>query len=155
MRVTNISNVGARCVSLSPLGKGAGLIPGNYAIPAVTLRAMAVYTTTMPTNAYRGSGRPEVTYVIERLVDQAAAELGFDRIALRRKNLIKPKAMPYRNGVGMLYDSGTYEKNMDWAMGIADWKGFAKRRREAKKHGKLAGLGLANYVESSIGAPKE
>ena len=155
MRVTNISNVGARCVSLSPLGKGAGLIPGNYDIPAVTLRAMAVYTTTMPTNAYRSSGRPEVTYVIERLIDQAAAELGFDRIALRRKNLIKPKAMPYRNAVGMLYDSGRYAENMDWAMEIADWKGFAQRRREAKKRGKLLGLGLANYVESSIGAPNE
>ena len=86
---------------------------------------------------------------------KVATELGFDRVALRRKNLIKPKAMPYRNGVGMLYDSGTYEKNMDWAMDIADWRGFAKRRREAKKHGKLLGLGLANYVESSIGAPNE
>jgi carbon-monoxide dehydrogenase large subunit len=155
MRVTNISNVGARCVSLSPLGKGAGLIPGNYDIPAVTLRAMAIYTTTMPTNAYRSSGRPEVTYVIERLIDQAAAELGFDRIALRRKNLIKPKAMPYLNAMGMLYDSGRYGENMDWAMEIADWKGFAQRRREAKKRGRLLGLGLAMYVESSIGAPNE
>jgi carbon-monoxide dehydrogenase large subunit len=155
MRVTNISNVGARCVSLSPLGKGAGLIPGNYAIPAVTLRAMAVYTTTMPTNAYRSSGRPEVTYVIERLVDQAAAELGVDRIALRRKNLIKPSAMPYTNAVGMVYDSGRYADNMDRAMEIAEWKGFAQRRREAKKRGLLLGQGLAMYVESSIGAPNE
>jgi carbon-monoxide dehydrogenase large subunit len=155
MRVTNISNVGARCVSLSPLGKGAGLIPGNYAIPAVTLRAMAAYTTTMPTNAYRSSGRPEVTYVIERLVDEAAAELGFDRIALRRKNLIKPNAMPYTNAVGMVYDSGRYADNLDWAMEIADWKGFSQRRREARKRGKLLGLGLAMYVESSIGAANE
>jgi aerobic carbon-monoxide dehydrogenase large subunit len=155
MRATNISNVGARCVSLSPLSKGAGLIPGPYDIPAVTLRAMAVYTTTMPTQAYRSSGRPEVTYVIERLVDIAAAELGFDRIALRRKNLIKPNAMPYRNAVGMLYDSGRYAENMDWAMEIADWKGFDKRRREAKKRGRLLGRGLATYVESSIGAPNE
>ena len=155
MRATNISNVGARCVSLSPLSKGSGLIPGSYDIPAVTLRAMAVYTTTMPTQAYRSSGRPEVTYVIERLVDIAAAELGFDRIALRRKNLIKPKAMPYRNAVGMLYDSGRYAENMDWAMEIADWKGFEARRRDAKKRGKLLGRGLANYVESSIGAPNE
>jgi len=155
MRATNISNVGARCVSLSPLGKGAGLIPGSYDIPAASLRAMAVYTNTMPTNAYRSSGRPEVTYVIERLIDQAAAELGFDRIALRRKNLIKPKAMPYRNAVGMRYDSGRYAENMDWAMEIADWKGFEARRRAAKKRGRLLGRGLANYVESSIGAPNE
>jgi carbon-monoxide dehydrogenase large subunit len=155
MRATNISNLGARCVSLSPLSKGAGLIPGPYDIPAATLRAMAVYTTTMPTQAYRSSGRPEVTFVIEQLIDNAAAQLGFDRIALRRKNLIKPHAMPYRNAVGMLYDSGRYAENMVWAMDIADWKGFDKRRRDARKRGKLLGRGLANYVESSIGAPNE
>ena len=139
MRATNISNVGARCVSLSPLSKGSGLIPGSYAIPATTLRAMAVFTNTMPTNAYRSSGRPEVTFAIERLVDTAAAQLGVDRIALRRKNLVPPKAMPYRNSVGMLYDSGRYQENMDWAMEIADWKGFAARRREAKRRGKIVG----------------
>jgi carbon-monoxide dehydrogenase large subunit len=155
MRATNISNVGARCVSLSPLSKGSGLIPGSYAIPATTLRSVAVFTNTMPTNAYRSSGRPEVTFAIERLVDEAAKQLGVDRIALRRKNLISPKAMPYRNSVGMLYDSGHYEENMDWAIEIADWKGFPARRREAKRRGKLLGRGLANYVESSIGAPKE
>src|SRR5499426_2985379 len=153
MRATNISNVGARCVSLSPLSKGAGLIPGSYA--TATLRAMAVYTNTMPTQAYRSSGRPEVTFAIERLIDTAAAELGIDRIALRRRNLIRPEAMPYRNAVGMLYDSGRYEENMDWAMDVADWKGFDARRREAAKRGKLLGRGLANYVESSIGAPNE
>src|ERR1700688_2963494 len=155
MRATNISNVGARCVSLSPLSKGSGLIPGSYAIPATTLRAIAVFTNTMPTNAYRSSGRPEVTFAIERLIDTAAAQLGVDRIALRRKNLVPPKAMPYRNSVGMLYDSGRYAENMDWTMEIADWKGFAARRREAKRRGKLLGRGLANYVESSIGAPRE
>jgi carbon-monoxide dehydrogenase large subunit len=155
MRATNISNVGARCVSLSPLSKGSGLIPGSYAIPATTLRALAVFTNTMPTNAYRSSGRPEVTFAIEQLIDAAARQLGVDRIALRRKNLVPPKAMPYRNSVGMLYDSGRYEENMDWAMAIADWKGFAARRRDAKRRGKLLGRGLANYVESSIGAPRE
>src|SRR3954470_3781243 len=155
MRATNISNVGARAVSFSPLSKGSGLIPGSYDIPAVTLRAMAVFTNTMPTQAYRSSGRPEVTFAVERLIDNAAAELGMERIALRRKNLIKPKAMPYRNAVGMLYDSGRYEENMARAMELADWKGFAGRRREARRRGKLLGLGLANYVESSIGAPNE
>ena len=113
MRATNISNVGARAVSFSPLSKGAGLIPGSYDIPAATLRAVAVYTNTMPTQAYRSSGRPEVTYAIERLIDTAAAQLGVDRIELRRKNLIRAEAMPYRNPVGMLYDSGRYEDNMD------------------------------------------
>ena len=133
LRATNISNVGARCVSLSPLSKGAGLIPGSYAIPAATLRAMAVYTNTMPTQAYRSSGRPEVTFAIERLVDAAAEELGIDRIALRRKNLVRPKDMPYRNAVGMLYDSGRYEENMDWAMELAEWN--SSRRAGARRRG--------------------
>src|ERR1700731_4149340 len=155
MRATNISNVGARCVSLSPLSKGAGLIPGSYAIPAATLRAMAVYTNTMPTQAYRSSGRPEVTFAIERLIDVAAGRLGIDRIELRRKNLIRPELMPYRNAVGMTYDSGRYEENMDRAMAIADWKGFPARKRAARRRGKLLGRVLANYVESSIGAPNE
>jgi carbon-monoxide dehydrogenase large subunit len=155
LRATNISNAGARCVSLSPLSKGAGLITGNYAIPTASLRAVSVFTNTIPTQAYRSSGRPEVTFAIERLVDMAAAKLGIDRISLRRRNLVRPKSMPYRNAVGMTYDSGTYEDNMDLAMRVADWSGFAQRKREAKKRGKLLGLGLANYVESSIGAPKE
>jgi carbon-monoxide dehydrogenase large subunit len=155
LRATNISNAGARCVSLSPLSKGSGLITGNYAIPVASLRAMSVFTNTIPTQAYRSSGRPEVTFAIERLVDIAASKLNIDRISLRRRNLVKPKAMPYRNAVGMLYDSGTYEANMDLAMRIADWDGFNARKREAKKRGRLLGLGLANYVESSIGAPKE
>jgi aerobic carbon-monoxide dehydrogenase large subunit len=159
MRAINISNVGAHCVSLSPLSKGAGLIPGCYAIPAADLRALAVFTNTMPTQAYRSSGRPEVTFAIEHLIDVAADELGdelgLDRVALRRKNLIRPQAMPYRNAVGMVYDSGRYEENMKWAMDVADWKGFPARRREARRRGKLLGLGLANYVESSIGAPRE
>jgi carbon-monoxide dehydrogenase large subunit len=155
MRATNISNLGARCVSLSPLSKGAGLITGSYDIPAATLRAVAVTTNTTPTQAYRSSGRPEVTFAIERLIDMAAGEIDFDRIALRRMNLVQSAQMPYRNAVGMLYDSGRYEENMDAAMDIADWQGFPARRKEAEQRGKLAGLGLANYVESSIGAPKE
>ena len=109
----------------------------------------------MPTNAYRSSGRPEVTFAIERLIDLACIELGFDRVKLRRKNLVSAKKMPYRNAVGMVYDSGTYEANMDLAMRIADWDGFKARKKDAKKRGKLLGLGLANYVESSIGSPRE
>jgi carbon-monoxide dehydrogenase large subunit len=109
----------------------------------------------MPTNAYRSSGRPEVTHAIERLIDKAAHQLGFDRIALRRRNLVPPNAMPYVNAVGAPYDSGTYAANLDLAMHIADWDGFKARRREARRRGRLLGLGLANYVESSIGAPNE
>ena len=155
LRATNISNAGARCVSLSPLSKGAGLITGNYDIPVASLRAISVFTNTAPTQAYRSSGRPEITFAIERLIDIAAGRLGIDRVSLRRRNLVRPQAMPYRNAVGMLYDSGRYAENMDLAMQLADWEGFKARRREAKKRGKLLGLGLANYVESSIGSPKE
>jgi aerobic carbon-monoxide dehydrogenase large subunit len=155
MRASNVSNVGAHCVSLSPLGKGSALITGSYDIPAATLRARAVFTNTMPTNVYRSSGRPEVTFAIERLIDTAARELGFDRIDLRRKNLVRPEAMPFTNAVGTTYDSGLYEANMDLAMRIADWDGFEERRREAAARGMLLGLGLANYVESSTGSPKE
>jgi len=155
LRATNISNAGCRCVSLSPLSKGAGLITGNYDIPVASLRAISVFTNTVPTQAYRSSGRPEVTFAIERLVDIAAKKIGIDRVVLRRRNLVRPNAMPYRNAVGMRYDSGQYEENMEVAMRLADWSGFKARRREAKARGKLLGIGLANYVESSIGSPRE
>lgn len=155
MRSDNISNAGARCVSLSPLGKGAGVITGSYDIPAATLRARAVFTNTTPTQAYRSSGRPEVNFILERMIDIAAQDLGFDRIELRRKNLVRPDQMPYENAVGAVYDSGEYEANMDWAMKIADWPGHEQRKAEARRRGKLLGLGLANYVESSIGSPRE
>ena len=155
LRADNISNVGARCVSLSPLGKGSALVTGTYDIPVATMRARAVFTNTMPTQAYRSSGRPEVTFAIERIVEMAARKLDMDIIELRRRNLISADAMPYRNAVGALYDSGTYEANMDRVIEMADWDGFEARRREAESRGMLLGRGFANYVESSTGSPKE
>jgi carbon-monoxide dehydrogenase large subunit len=155
LRADNLSNVGARCVSLSPLSKGSGLITGSYDIPVATLRARATFSNTMPTQAYRSSGRPEVTFAIERLIDKAARELGYDRLELRRKNLVPPSMMPYTNAVGSLYDSGAYEKNMDRVLEIADWDGALERQRAARAKGLLYGIGFANYVESSIGSPKE
>ncbi|MGH7087337.1 MAG: xanthine dehydrogenase family protein molybdopterin-binding subunit, partial [Stellaceae bacterium] len=155
LRSENVSNVGARCVSLSPLGKGAALITGSYDIPAARLRAAAIFTNTMPTQAYRSSGRPEVTYVIERLADLAAAALGLDRIEIRRRNLVRADAMPYTNAVGARYDSGAYAANMDRTLALADAAGFARRRQEAAARSRLLGLGFANYVESSIGSPRE
>ncbi len=155
LRATNISNLGARCVSLSPLAKGSALITGSYAIPAATLRAVGVFTNTAPTQAYRSSGRPEVNFAIERLIDIACRELGFDRIELRRKNLLPPDNFPFVNAMDTRYDSGTYEANMDLAMRLADWDGFEARRKQAAARGKLLGLGISNYVESSTGAPRE
>ena len=155
LKADNISNSGYCCVSLSPLSKGSGLITGNYVIPSISLRARAVYSNTMATQAYRSSGRPEVTYAIERLIDKAAAELGFDRLALRRQNLVRASQMPYTNAMGLEYDSGEYAANMDRILALSDWAGSASRKAAARARGKLWGVGFANYVESSIGTPKE
>ena len=155
LRADNISNAGARCVSLSPLGKGSGLVTGSYDIPNASLRARAVFTNTAPTQAYRSSGRPEVTFVIERLVDKAARILDIDPLGLRRANLVTSAAMPYTNAVGVRYDSGDYSSNMDRVLKLADWEQFEQRRRAAEARGLLLGRGFANYVESSIGSPYE
>jgi carbon-monoxide dehydrogenase large subunit len=155
LRASNLSNAGARLVSLSPLGKGIALVTGPYAIPHATARARAVFTNTVPTQAYRSSGRPEVTHALERLIDTAARDFGFDRIDLRRKNLVAASAMPYRNALGVTYDSGEYAANMETAMRLADWDGFAARAAQSRARGRRLGRGLANYVESSVGAPKE
>ncbi len=155
LRADNISNVGARAVSFSPLGKGSALVTGNYHIPLARVRARAVFTNTVPTQAYRSSGRPEVTFAIERLIDLASRQTGIDRIVLRRRNLIDEAQMPYTNPFGMIYDSGHFAENMALAMRRAEWDGFEKRRAEAQRRGLLLGRGLANYVESSVGTPRE
>ena len=113
-------------------------------------------SNTPPTNPYRSAGRPEAMFVIERLIDLAARDsFGQDRIKLRRRNLVPAAAQPYANPLGMTYDSGDYEKAMDRALALADWDGFRQRRREAKRRGKLRGIGLANYIEATSGAPRE
>jgi carbon-monoxide dehydrogenase large subunit len=155
LRADNVSNVGARAVSLSPLGKGSALVSGPYDIPLARVRARAVFTNTTPTQAYRSSGRPEVTFALERLIDLAAHRTGIDRIELRRRNLIDPVRMPYANPFGMVYDSGRYAESMALAMRLADWDGFAERRAEALARGRRLGRGLASYVESSVGTPRE
>jgi carbon-monoxide dehydrogenase large subunit len=151
----NVSNVGARAVSFSPLGKGSALVTGTYDIPLARVRARAVFTNTTPTQAYRSSGRPEVTYAIERLIDLAADRLGLDRLDLRRRNLIDAEKMPYTNPFGMVYDSGRYAENLALATALADAGGFAARRAASRAQGRLRGLGVAVYVESSVGAPRE
>ena len=153
LKADNISNVGARCVSLSPLGKGAILVTGSYDIPAAAVRARAVFSHTAPTQAYRSSGRPEVCFVIERLVDKAARKLGVDPVALRRANLVR--RFPYRNALGAVYDSGGYEAALDKALALSDEAGFPARKAAAEARGLRCGRGIAHYVESSIGAPRE
>ncbi|MEE8334170.1 MAG: xanthine dehydrogenase family protein molybdopterin-binding subunit [Alphaproteobacteria bacterium] len=155
MRADNISNIGAYTISFTPLSKGSELITGPYAIPCATVRARGVFTNTVPTNPYRSAGRPEVIYALERIVDSAAAELGIDRLELRRRNLITLDLMPFANPLGLNYDSGDYPTCLDRALAMADCDGFAARRAESEARGLRRGLGIACYVESSLGAPLE
>jgi carbon-monoxide dehydrogenase large subunit len=155
LRATNTSNVGAHAVSFIPLAKGIAVLPSVYHIPAASIRGRAVLTTTSPTTPYRAAGRPEVIFVIERLIDLAARRHGFDRVALRRRNLVPATAMPYRNPLGLVYDSGDYAAAQDRAVALADWAGFEARRAEARRHGRYRGIGLANYVELNTGMPRE
>ncbi len=127
---------------------GAGMSPGVYDIPHCHVRLRAAYTNTIPVDAYRGAGRPEASYVIERLVDAAARELGVAPDVLRRRNFIKPKAMPYTTAVGKVYDTGEFAGHMARAQEIADWNSFRKRAAAAKKKGLLRGIGLATYIEA-------
>lgn len=127
---------------------GMGMATGAYDIPAAHVRLRAVYTNTVPVDAYRGAGRPEASYLIERAVDAAARELGVAPDALRRKNFIKPKAMPYTTPTGKVYDSGDFAGVQARAQELADWNGFNKRAAQSKRAGRLRGLGLATYVEA-------
>jgi len=155
LRTSNLSNIGAHSGSYIPLVKGVGLATAGYRIPTAHIRARAVLSTTMPTIPYRSAGRPEVIYVIERLIDKAAQEHGFDRVSLRRRNLIPPSAFPYKNPQGITYDNGTYRAVMDRAMELGDWKGFKRRRAEARKRKRLRGIGLCCYLETTGGYPRE
>ena len=130
---------------------------GVYRIPAMYAHTRCAYSNAVPVSAYRGAGRPDIACAIERLVDHAAAEHGFDPIALRRKNFVPPEAMPYRTANGTTYDCGEFERVMDKALGHADWKGFPARRERSKREGKLRGIGVATFLESSAAglAPKD
>ncbi len=155
LRAGNISNVGAHTASYVPLTKGVGLMTSVYSIPMAHVRARAVLSNTPPTNPYRSAGRPEAMFVIERLIDIAARRHGFDRVELRRLNLVPASAMPYANPLGLTYDSGAYPQVMDQALAAADWRGFSERRSAAAQQGRLRGIGVANYVEATSGAPRE
>src|SRR3989441_2630794 len=155
LRGVHTSNVGAHAVSFIPLAKGVAVLPSLYRIPAASLRGRAVLSNTPPTYPYRSAGRPEVMFVIDRLIDLAARRHGFDRVALRRRNLVPASAMPYRNPLGLIYDSGDYVAVQDRAVALADWAGFEARRAEARRRGRYRGIGLANYLELNTGMPRE
>jgi carbon-monoxide dehydrogenase large subunit len=124
-----------------------GTLAGVYRTPAVHAEVTAVFTNTNPMRPYRGNGRPEFAYVIERMVDEAADELGIDPVELRRRNLIPPEAMPFKSGLTFTYDCGEFEKNLDMALKLADFAGFEMRRAEARRRGKFRGIGLSNTIE--------
>ncbi len=124
-----------------------GTVAGVYTTPAIHAEISGMLTNTHCTSPYRGAGRPEASYMIERLVEMAADELDMDPAELRRKNIIPPEAMPYKTPLTYTYDSGRFEENMDRAMALADWQGFSARRAEAEKRGKLRGIGMSNTIE--------
>jgi carbon-monoxide dehydrogenase large subunit len=155
LRGENTTNVGAHALSFIPLAKGVEVLPSVYRIPAASVRGRAVLSNTSPTYPYRAAGRPEALFGIERLIDLAARRHGFDRVRLRRQNLVPAAAMPYRNPLGLLYDSGDYAAAQDRALALADWAGFEVRRAEARRRGRCRGIGLGNYLEINTGAPRE
>jgi carbon-monoxide dehydrogenase large subunit len=129
------------------------LLAGQYKTPAIFCNVKAVFTSTVPVDAYRGAGRPEATYILERIMNKAALELGVDQAELRRKNFIQPDQFPYQTPVAVVYDTGDYEASLNKALEMADYAGFPQRREAAKAQGKLRGIGLASYIEACGIAP--
>jgi carbon-monoxide dehydrogenase large subunit len=153
LRVAIALNVGAYFTARSagPGTNNVGGVAGMYTTPAIHVQTTGVYTHTTNTGPYRGAGRPEATYAIERVIDLAAGQLGIDPIELRRRNLIAPSAMPFKTGLVFTYDCGDFARGMDLALKLADRAGFEARRAEARRHGKLRGLGIANAIEVAGG----
>lgn len=154
LRVKTIANLGAYMSTFSssiPTYLYVPLLSGQYVIPAIYGEVDAVYTNTVPVDAYRGAGRPEATYVVERLVETAARELGIDPAELRRRNFISE--FPYQTPVIMQYDTGNYRASLDRALELADYAGFPQRRAEAERRGKRRGIGLSTYIEACGLAP--
>src|SRR3954471_21310535 len=148
LRVSSHVNAGAYLQSGFQAYTGnLGTLAGVYRTPACYVESTGVFTHTHPCRPYRGNGRPEAAYVIERMVDVAAKQLGIDPAELRRKNYIPPNAMPFKTSLTFTYDSGEFEKGMDMALKMADVAGFDKRKAESKKNGKLRGLGMSNTIE--------
>src|SRR6266436_5406634 len=153
LRVDLMVDIGAYLTprSAGPATNNVGGVAGVYTTPAIHLTSTGVYTNTTPTGPYRGAGRPEATYAIERVIDVAARELKIDPVELRRRNLIQPSAMPFKTGLVFTYDCGDFGTVMDLALATADHAGFEKRRAEARRRGKLLGLGISNPIEVAGG----
>jgi aerobic carbon-monoxide dehydrogenase large subunit len=158
LRVRNVGNLGAYVGAVGaniPTGNFARCLPGMYDIKLIDMSTKCAFTNTLPTAPYRGAGRPEASYVLERVVDEAARVTGIDPIKLRRRNLIKKSQMPYKTAVGTTYDSGDFEPILDKALELADYDGLKQRRREAARRGKYLGFGTCCLLEHAGGAPTE
>ncbi len=156
LRILTLANMGAYLSTFAPCVPTylyATLLAGVYTTPVIYCNVKAVFTNTVPVDAYRGAGRPEATFLLERLVDCIAQDIGIDRVELRRKNFIPADAFPYQTPVALAYDSGDYQTTLRVALKNADWDGFEARRAEAKKRGKLRGIGISTYLEACGIAP--
>jgi len=155
-RSNTIANLGAYLSAFAPLIPTylyACLFAGQYTTPAIFAHVQAVFTNTTPVDAYRGAGRPEATYLLERIIEKAAKEMKIDPAELRRRNFIKPDAFPYQTPVALLYDSGNYGATLDKALKLADYANFAKRRADSEKRGKRRGIGFSLPIEATGAAP--
>ncbi|MEA2987395.1 MAG: aerobic carbon-monoxide dehydrogenase large subunit [Alphaproteobacteria bacterium] len=158
LRVRHLANMGAYIGSVGANVQTHNFtrcFPGMYDIRHIDVAARCVFSNTVPTSPYRGAGRPEANYALERAVDEAARLTGIDPVTLRRRNLIKPSAMPYKTAVGTTYDSGEFEAILDQALALAEHKGFKQRKRESARRGKLRGFGVSCMLEHAGGAPIE
>jgi carbon-monoxide dehydrogenase large subunit len=158
LRLSGYGNLGAYMGAMAPQPPTLNIVrnvASLYRTPLIEVSTRCVFTNTTLVAPYRGAGRPEGNYFMERLIDIAAAEMGIDRVELRRRNQIKPRELPYKSASGQTYDSGDFPGVMKDALALADWKGFAKRKRESRKRGKLRGIGLGSYLEVTAPANKE
>jgi carbon-monoxide dehydrogenase large subunit len=158
LRMQMLANIGSVPVGSSamiPLVMVAKVVTSVYRVPVVDYHCKAVLTNTMATGAYRGAGRPEANFLMERLLETAARQTGLDRVELRRRNLLRPQDLPYRTHVGEVYDSGDFGRMLDQALAAADWKGFEQRQARSRQAGKLRGRGLSVYLEWTGALPTE
>ena len=158
MRVRNVANMGAYLSNYAPMiptMAGTKVLASVYGFQAIYANVVGVFTNTVPVDAYRGAGRPESNYIVERLIDAAAAEAGIDRIELRRRNMVPPSAMPYVTAMQQTYDSGDFQRVLDAALEKMDWAGFEGRRAASAARGMKRGIGMAYYLEATGGAPSE
>lgn len=156
LKVATVANMGAYLSTFAssiPTYLYATLLAGQYTTPVIYAEVKAVFTNTTPVDAYRGAGRPEATYVVERIVEIAAREMGMDPAEIRRKNFIQPDQFPYETPVALTYDTGNYQASLDRALELSDYANFEKRREESAKRGKLRGVGLSCYIEACGIAP--